>query len=115
MTPTTARIFTALMGAWVYLSALAWSRSSTAFALTAGCGLLAVLFSYLAGHVSWAHYASVAVGAVVFLLSFSLYHWGSAAYWNSVIDGIAIAIGGLASGGPETLRQERDFYGRITA
>jgi hypothetical protein len=115
MTSMTARIFTALIGVWQFLSALTWSRTSAGFAVTAASGLLAVLFSYLAGRVGWARYANLAVGVAVFLLSFALYRGGSPPFWNSVIVGVSIALGGLASGGPEASRHEREFYGRITA
>ena len=111
----TAQIFTALIGAWLYLSALTWSRTSAGFVLTASCGLLTVLFSILSGRASWARYANVAVGAVVFLLSFAFHRWGSPSYWNSVIVGVSIVIGALLSGRPEALQREREFYGRIRA
>jgi hypothetical protein len=109
----TAQIFSVLMGVWLFLSGFAWPHTSTQIGYALVLGTLTVVFALLARRVIWARYASLAIGVITFLLAFSLYRHGGAPFWNHAIIGVAIAIGGLLNGNPESIRQEREFYGRI--
>jgi general stress protein CsbA len=109
----TARIFSGLMGVWLFLSGFAGTHTSTQVVYAAILGALTVAFAALSSRLVWARYASVAIGVVVFLLAFSLYRHGGAPFWNFAITGVAIAIGGLMEGRPEAIQRERELYGRI--
>jgi hypothetical protein len=111
----TAQIFSVLMGVWLFLSGFAWPHTSTQIGYAGVLGALTVVFAALSGRLIWARYASLAIGVIVFLLAFSLFHRGGAPFWNYAIIGAAIAIGGLLNGTQDSIRQERELYGRIRA
>jgi hypothetical protein len=110
----TAQIFSVLMGVWLFLSGFAWPHTSTQIGYAGVLGALTVVFALLSERIVWARYASLAIGAVVFLLAFSLFHHGGAPFWNYAIIGVSIAVGGLLNQ-PGSIRREREFYGRIRA
>ena len=111
----TARIFNILMGAWLYLAAFLWPRSSREFVYTAACGALTLLFALLSTYYKRAHYGGVAIGVLLLVLT-SAFSWGSGAlFWHNSIVALAIVGASLFDRGPEAIRRERELYGPVEA
>jgi hypothetical protein len=110
----TARIFNALAGVWLFISAFTWPRYLGERINAVTCGVLCVLFALLALYSEPARYLNVALGAWVFLSAFLLPSLSHQTLWNDAVIGIGIFASGLLGAGPEQLRNERQLYGRST-
>ena len=111
----TARIFNALMGAWLYLAAFLWPQTSREFAYTAACGTLTLVFALLSSYYKQAHYVTLGIGIALLVLTLSFSLGSGALFWHNSIVGLAIVAASLFDHGPEGIRRERELYGRVGA
>ena len=109
----TTRIFSILMGVWLFASAFILPQGRGQMASTAICGLLAVLFAALTSYDRRSHYLTEAVGALIVVLAFAAHPLGSATFWHNGVMGISIAVAGWADAGPVAERYGRDLFGHV--
>jgi hypothetical protein len=111
----TARIFSILMGLWLFVSAFIWPHSRAQIATTAICGALVAVFAALTSYNSRLRYVTAAIGLLVVVLAFTIHPMGSATFLHNGVIGISIAAAALADRGHLADLYERDLYGRISA
>jgi hypothetical protein len=110
----TARIFNALVGVWVFVSAFVWPHAQAQKVNTAICGVLAVALAVATMYSEAARYVNVALGVWLFLSTFLLPGLGREPLWSNAIMGIAIFASALIESGPDDIRRERELYGRTS-
>lgn len=109
----TARIFTLLIGTWLFLSAFMWPHSSAQGFIALVCGGLTVFCALLAFYLPNVRYLIVAVAVVLFVSSVAMpSHWNRT-FWHNAVIAIAIFIAALLDHGRAGVRHERELYGRI--
>ncbi|HXU62554.1 MAG TPA: hypothetical protein VN962_12680 [Polyangia bacterium] len=109
----TTRIFTALIGMWLFVSAFMWPHSQSVGALTIICAVLTFLLAIGSFYSLFSRYANLAVAAVLFVGTLALPSVTRATVWNNVIVAVAILAAALIDRGPEGVRRERELYGRV--
>lgn len=109
----TSRIFVALAATWLIVSAFAWPHTSAQTWTTALAGGLFVLLSLLSMSYGWARKANLGVAVWLFLATLKMNGLDRATVWNNTIIAGAIFFATVIGGGPNEIRHEREFYGRI--
>jgi hypothetical protein len=109
----TTRIFTALIGMWLFVSAFMWPHSQAVGALTIICAVLTFLLAITSFYSLSLRYGNIVVAAVLFIGTLALPTMTRATVWNNVIVAVAILAAGLIDRGPEGVRRERELFGRV--
>jgi len=109
----TTRIFTALIGMWLFVSAFMWPHSQAVGALTIICAVLTFLLAIGSFYSLFSRYANMVVAAALFIGTLVLQSGTRATVWNNVIVAAAILAAALIDRGPEGVRRERELYGRV--
>ena len=109
----TSRIFNVLIGVWLIVSAFAWPHTSTMTTTTVACGLLTAALSIATIYYRSARYLNLAVAVLLFGATALLSSRADPTFWNNVIAAMAIFVAALlGTAGRESLREERELYGR---
>jgi hypothetical protein len=109
----TTRIFTALLGVWLFVSAFMWNHGPAESAITMVAGLLTFVLAIASIYVGSARYASAGVAVALFLSALAVPATTHTTTWHNVIMAAAIFVASLAGGSPAQIRRERELYGRI--
>jgi hypothetical protein len=109
----TTRIFNALLGVWLFVTAFMWPHSRAAFIVTVLAAILTFTLSILEIFSGVSRHLNVVVAIFLFLATLSLPHVTRATIWNNAIVAIAIFVAALADKGPRAVRNERELYGRV--
>lgn len=109
----TTRIFSALIGMWLFVSAFMWPHNQAEGALTIICAVLIFLLAIASFYTIASRYANIVVAAALFIGSLALPAVTRATVWNNVIVAVAILFASLIDRGPDTVRRERELYGRV--
>lgn len=109
----TPRIFNALIAIWLFATAFMWPHAHLAKEVTIIAAVLTFGLSILSMYVRGARHLNAVVAVFLFLSALTLPALTQATVWNNAIVAIAILIAALVDKGPEGVRQEREFYGRI--
>jgi threonine/homoserine efflux transporter RhtA len=109
----TTRIFNALIGMWLFVTAFMWPHGEAQGALTVICGVLTFVLAIASFYTLAARYANLVVATALFIGTLALPHASRATVWNNVIVAVAILGASMLDRGPEGDRHERELYGRI--
>ncbi|HLK91294.1 MAG TPA: hypothetical protein VKZ18_15460 [Polyangia bacterium] len=109
----TTRIFNALLGVWLFVTAFMWPHAHGQFSVTIIASILTFALAILSIYSAAARYINVVVAIMLFLATLSLPHYTRATVWNNVICAVGIFVAALADRGPGALRRERELYGRV--
>ena len=107
------RIFTALLGVWLFVSAFMWNHGSTEFTVTVVCGVLTFALAIASIYVGVARYMNAGLAVVLFLAALAIPATTHTTTWHNVIIAAAIFVASLASGTPDRVGRERELYGRV--
>ena len=110
---TTTRIFSALIGMWLFLTAFMWPHNHAEAALTVACGALVFVLAIASFYLVAARYAILVLAAALFVGALALPGLSRATEWNNVITAAALLASSLLDRGPASTRTERELYGRI--
>ena len=110
---TTTRIFNALIGVWLFVTAFMWTHNRAEGTLTVVCGVLTFILAIASFYTLAARYATLVVAAALFVGALALPAYNRATVWNNVIVAVALLAASLLDRGPESTRTERELYGRI--
>lgn len=109
----TTRIFNALLGMWLFVTAFMWPHEQAVATLTIVCAALTFLLSIASFYTIAARYANLVVAALLFIGTLALHSTTRATVWNNVVVAVAVLFASLADRGPESVHRERELYGRI--
>lgn len=109
----TTRIFNALLGMWLFVTAFMWPHGEAVGTLTIVCAVLTFLMAIASFYTIAARYANLVVAAALFIGTLALPTMTRATVWNNVIVAVAMLAASLMERGPESLRHERELYGRV--
>ena len=109
----TTRIFNALLGMWLFVTAFMWPHGAPVGTLTIVCAVLTFLLAIGSFYTVAARYANLVVAAALFIGTLALPTMTRATVWNNVIVAVAILAAGLIDRGPEGVRRERELFGRV--
>ncbi|HVT09984.1 MAG TPA: hypothetical protein VHO67_21130 [Polyangia bacterium] len=109
----TTRIFNALLGMWLFVTAFMWPHGQAVGTLTVVCAVLTFLLAIASFYTMAARYANLVVAAALFIGTLALPTMTRATVWNNVIVAVAMLGASLLDRGPESTRHERELYGRI--
>jgi hypothetical protein len=109
----TTRIFTALLGMWLFVSAFMWPHNPGETTLTLICAVLTFLLAIASFYTLAARYATLVVAGALFVGTLVLPALSKATVWHNVIVAVALLFASLIDRGPETVRRERELYGRV--
>lgn len=109
----TTRIFSALIGMWLFVTAFMWPHNAPEGTLTVVCGVLAFILAIGSFYTVGARYANLVVAAALFIGTMALPSISRATVWNNVIVAVAILGASLMDRGPDSVRHERELYGRV--
>jgi hypothetical protein len=109
----TTRIFNALIGMWLFVSAFVWPHYQGEGALTIICAVLTFILAIASFYTIGARYANIVVAAALFIGTLALPAMTRATVWNNVIVAVAVLFSSLVDRGPESVRRERELYGRV--
>jgi hypothetical protein len=93
---STARLFNAALGVWLFISAFAWPHSMAQRTNTWIVGILVVAFSLGAMNVPRLRYANTILAVWLFISAWALPHVSAGTVWNNVLVSIALFIVSLA-------------------
>jgi threonine/homoserine efflux transporter RhtA len=108
----TTRIFNALLGMWLFVTAFMWPHNQAEGTLAVVCAVLTFLLAIASFYTLAARYANLVVAAALFIGTLALPTMTRATVWNNVIVAVAILGASLLDRGPESTRRERELYGR---
>ena len=108
----TTRIFTILIGTWLFLSAFAWPHTPGQRYAAMICGALTVLLSLGTIYFGGLRYLTAAVGVMLFVASLTSFSPSPRTFWHNAIFAIVIFVSALLDRGPAAVRSERELYGR---
>jgi hypothetical protein len=94
-----ARVFNAILGAWLFLSAFVFAHTPESRTNTWISGALVVLFALIAMRAPAARFVNTAIAVWVFVTAFSFPFLASAAVWNNWIVAVVIFFVSLIPGG----------------
>lgn len=109
----TTRIFNALIGIWLFVSAFMWPHAQAEGTLTVICAVLTFVLAIASFYTIASRYANIVVAAALFIGSLALPSITRATVWNNVIVAVAILFASLIDRGPESVRRERELFGRV--
>ena len=109
----TARIFTVLLGAWLFLSAFSWPHSSAQGFIALVCGALTVFFALLTIYLPNVRYMTLMLAVILLVASVAASSRLDRTFWHNGIVAVAIFIAALLDRGTAGARRERELYGRI--
>jgi hypothetical protein len=109
----TTRIFNALLGIWLFVTAFMWPHTHFQFAITILAAILTFTLSIMSIYLRGARHLNVVVAIFLFLSSLSLHSLSHATTWNNAIVAIAIFVSALVDKGPGAVRRERELYGHV--
>jgi hypothetical protein len=109
----TARIFNVLIGTWLFISAFAWPHTQTQAATAIFGGVATVALAILSIYSRQARYANAGVAVVIFVVSLFGPSMRDGTVWHNTIMAAAILFSSLIGGSQESIRRERELYGRI--
>jgi hypothetical protein len=110
---STTRIFNALIGVWLFVTAFMWTHNRAEGTLTVVCGVLTFVLAIASFYTIAARYATLVVAAALFVGALALPAYDRATIWNNVIVAVALLASSLLDRGPASTRTERELYGRI--
>jgi hypothetical protein len=110
----TIRIFNVLMGTWLFISAFMWPHSPLEAAFTMACGGLTVVFALATIYSGAFRYVNAGLAVLLFISTIVLTAgaWRGPTMWHNAVVAIALFVIALFDGSPETVRRERELYGR---
>jgi hypothetical protein len=108
----TTRIFNALIGVWLFVTAFMWAHNRAEGTLTVVCGVLTFILAIASFYTIAARYANLVLAAALFIGALALPSANRATLWNNVIVAVALLASSLLDRGPESTRTERELYGR---
>jgi hypothetical protein len=109
----TTRIFNALIGIWLFVTAFMWPHAHGEWMVTVVAAVLTFALAIVAIYTAAARYLNAAVAVMLFLSALTLPSLTRATTWNNAIVAIAIFVAALVDNGPAAGRRERQLYGRI--
>jgi K+-sensing histidine kinase KdpD len=109
----TTRIFNALIGIWLFVTAFMWSHTEAQKTVTIVAAVLTFALAILAIYSRGARYVNAVVAVLLFLSVLTLPSLTRATEWNNAIVAIAIFVAALVDNGPEAIRHERELYGNV--
>ncbi len=109
---TTTRIFNALIGVWLFVTAFMWQHNHAEGTLTVVCGVLTFILAIASFYTVAARYATIVVAAALFVGALALPTLNRATVWNNVIVAVALLAASLLDRGPQSVETERELYGR---
>jgi len=109
----TARIFSVLLGGWLFLSAFAWPHAHGQYLATLICGALTVVLSLGMFYFSGFRYLLAVVGVILFVIAVTAHVRWTATFWHNAIIALGIFVAAMVDRGNVGARQERELYGRI--
>jgi hypothetical protein len=109
----TTRIFNALIGIWLFVTAFMWPHAHGEFMVTVTVAILTFALAIVAIYSGAARYLNAVVAVMLFLSALTLPSLTRATTWNNAIVAIAIFVAALVDNGPAAVRRERELYGRI--
>jgi hypothetical protein len=109
----TARIFTILIGTWLFLSAFAWPHQSAQGFTALVCGALTVFFALLTIYLPNVRYMTAATAVVLFVASLASAARLDRSFWHNAVIAVAIFFAAVLDPGTAGARRERELYGRI--
>jgi hypothetical protein len=109
---TTTRIFSALIGVWLFVTAFMWQHNRAEGTLTVVCGVLTFILAIASFYTLAARYAVLVVAAALFVGALALPAYNRATVWNNVIVAVALLASSLLDRGPQSVQTERELYGR---
>lgn len=110
---TTTRIFNALIGIWLFVTAFMWPHNQAEGTLTVVCAVLTFILAIASFYTIAARYANIVLAAALFVGTLALPAATRASVWNNVIVAVAILAASLLDRGPDSVRHERELYGRV--
>lgn len=108
----TTRIFSALIGVWLFVTAFMWPHNAAQGTLAVVCAVLVFVLAIVSFYTAAARYAELVVSAALFIGTLVLPAVNRATVWNDVIVAVAILAASLLDRGPEGVRRERELFGR---
>jgi hypothetical protein len=109
----TTRIFNALIGIWLLVTAFMWPHLLAERIVTIVAAVLTFVLALLSIYTGAARYLNASVAVLLFLSTLVLPAITRATTWNNAIVAIAILAASLVDNGPEAIRPERELYGRV--
>lgn len=109
----TTRVFNALIGMWLFVTAFMWPHQHAQAALTVACAVLTFVLAILSFYTMAARYGHLVVAVALFIGTLALPSMTRATVWNNVIVAVAILASSLLDRGPQSVRDERELYGRV--
>jgi hypothetical protein len=108
----TTRIFNALIGIWLFVTAFMWPHAPAERTITIVAAILTFALAILAIYTKIARHLNAVLAVLLFLTVLSMPSLTRATQWNNAIVAIAIFVAALVDSGPEAVRRERELYGR---
>jgi hypothetical protein len=108
----TTRIFNALIGIWLFVTAFMWPHTSTEMTVTILAAIVTFGLAILAMYTFAARYLNAFIAVLLFITALTLPTLSRATQWNNAIVAIAIFVAALVDNGPAAARNERELYGR---
>ena len=108
----TTRIFNALIGIWLFVTAFMWAHTQAEGTLTVVCAVLTFVLAIASFYTIAARYANIVVAAALFVGTLALPSVSRASVWNNVIVAVALLASSLLDRGPQSVETERELYGR---
>ena len=109
----TTRIFNALIGIWLFVTAFMWPHTQAEMTVTIVTAILTFGLAILAIYTRAARYVNAIVAVLLFLSVLTLPSLTRATQWNNAIVAIAIFVAALVDNGPQAIRHERELYGGV--
>jgi divalent metal cation (Fe/Co/Zn/Cd) transporter len=109
----TTRIFNALIGIWLFVTAFMWGHTQAEMTVTIVAAILTFALAILAIYTRAARYVNAIVAVLLFLSVLTLPSLTRATQWNNAIVAIAIFVAALVDNGPQAIRRERELYGGV--
>ena len=109
----TTRIFNALIGIWLFVTAFMWPHTSTEMTVTILAAILTFGLAILAIYTFAARYLNAFVAVLLFISALTIPTLARATQWNNAIVAIAIFVAALVDKGPQAIHEERELYGRV--
>ena len=101
------RIFTVLVGTWLFLSAFAWPHTTPQGMTALVCGALTVILSLASMYVPGLRYLLAVVAVMLFVTSLATANHFDRTFWHNSIMAIAIFVGSLVAHNPAGAKPDR--------
>jgi len=87
-----ARTVNVVVGIWLFISAFIWRHTGSEFTNTWICGVLAVIFAFLAMGQPQFRYLNTALGIYLFISTLAFPHASTGTMWSNLISAIVIFL-----------------------